>query len=120
MDASVHPPVVSRFAYRFESWLGDAFLEAFPCFIATCALADTLVMNEFSGFTIEHVTVSSSDEFKALQPGMKLPDFVWLKITGIAGNDDFGLAADFRLVVSEHVLHVLKSFNLENADIEAF
>ncbi|GAB6263398.1 hypothetical protein [Photobacterium sp. R1] len=120
VDNSMHPPVVNLLEYRFESWLGDSILESFPCFVVTRPLADALTTNKFSGFTIDSVMISISDEFKELQPGINLPNFVWLKITGQSGRDDFGLADDFRLVVSDNVLHVLKSFNLDNADIEDF
>jgi hypothetical protein len=45
---------------------------------------------------------------------------VWLQVTGRAGRDDFGLAADLRLVISERALDVLKGLQLDDALIEPF
>jgi hypothetical protein len=55
-----------------------------------------------------------------MQPDHKLPPFAWLKVDGQAGRDDFGIAPDYRLVVSERVLDVLKPLGISNALIEPF
>lgn len=51
---------------------------------------------------------------------VKLPPFVWLKVDGKAGHDDFGLAEDHRLVVSESVLDALRPLGISHALIEPF
>jgi hypothetical protein len=50
-----------------------------------------------------------------MQPEQKLPSLVWLKVDGKAGHDDFGIAEDHWLVVSERVLDVLRPLGISNA-----
>jgi len=118
MDSSVHPPRVSRFHHRFEGWLGDDLLEAFPCFLVSSALAKTLEEARLVGFSLDAVEVSVSPEFQELFPERSLPEFRWLKITGGDRNADFWLTPDFRLEVSSRALEVLKKFKIAHAVIE--
>ena len=120
MDSSVHPPDVSDLHYEFEGWLGDDLLESFPCFIVTDRCRDALARAGFKGCSFASVTVTRSGRFVELYPGRELPRFHWLKVTGTAGEDDFGIANDHRLVVSERVLRALKSLEIGNCDLEVF
>lgn len=120
MDVSVHPPIVTKLNYEFEGWLGDAILESFPCFIVTVEAKSALLRGDASGATFDHVEVTTSDMFRDLQPDQKLPPFVWLKVNGRAGHDAFGIAKDYRLVVSERVLETLRPLGISNALIESF
>lgn len=118
MDTSVHPPVIDKLNYEFESWLGDDIIESFPCYLVTEKLSKQLLLNNFSGFLLDHVLVSTSEDFTELNEGESLPKFYWLKIKGIAMEDDFGLSADFRLVISQNILNILNLNKICNADIE--
>ena len=118
MDSSVHPPRVSVLHYELQGWLGDDLLESFPCYIVTERCKAALEGQVLSGYTFAPVKVTASDTFHELYPSRSLPAFHWLKVDGTAGNDDFGLSRDDRLVVSEEVLNVLKSLNIEHCDIE--
>lgn len=118
LDTDVHPPVVSNLEYRFEEWLGDELLGSFPCFIITKSAARKLNESQLSGFTLGPVYVTKSAEFGALHPHTSLPDFLRLEVKGTAGVDDLGLAADHRLVVSQACMDALRTFQLDNADIE--
>lgn len=120
LDTDVHPPVVSHLEYRFEGWLGYELLESFPCFIITKSTARKLYESQLSGFTLGPVDVTKSAEFEALHPHTSLPDFLRLEVKGTAGVDDLGLAADHRLVVSQACMDALRTFQLDNADIEEF
>jgi len=120
MDASYHPPIVSKLEYKFEGWLGDELLESFPCFIMTEELSALVTKANLSGFTLEPVQICTSADFDEACPNKLLPEFLWLKVDGRAGVDDFGLAGDHRLVVSETTLDILRAAKLENADIEEY
>ena len=120
VDTTAHPPVVSKLHYLFDGWLGDHLLEVFPCYIATEELAKMLEKEMLSGFSLHHVDVSKSEQFRELYPDMALPKFYWLKIDGIAGENDFGIAKDNRLVVSEKALNTLRTRQLEQADLEDY
>jgi hypothetical protein len=61
-----------------------------------------------------------STTFETLYPGRQLPEFVWLKIKGKAGTDDFGIERMGRLVVSAKALTVLRSFNLNYCDVAPY
>lgn len=118
MDSNVHPPRVSKLHYDLKGWLGDDLLESFPCYVVTDRCKGALEKGGFSGYTLAPVKVTASDTFFELYPGRSIPVFHWLKVSGTAGKDDFGLADDHRLTVSEEVLRVLKSLNIEHCDVE--
>ena len=72
------------------------------------------------GCSFDEVYVTTSEVFEALQPGLALPEFAWLKISGTAGEDDFGMSSDNRLVVSEAVWKVLASFSVTYCDVSTY
>ena len=84
----------------FDGWLGDDLLESFPCFILTERLANELE-RKVTGFSLDDVTVSTSDQFEDLYPGRVLPAFCWLKVSGQPLIDDFYLGPDHVLYVRE-------------------
>lgn len=49
-----------------------------------------------------------------------IPKFSWLRIHGKAGQDDFGISGDNRLVVSEKIMRILNRFRLANCDAEKY
>jgi hypothetical protein len=121
IDRSGQFPEVKRLHYVFEDWLGDDLVTSFPCYIITDRLKDWLEKGSAGGYKIDRVTVSESDLYKYLHPnGPRLPQFHWLKITGQAGSDDFGLAKDHRLVVSERALQILQCGQFSDCLIEDY
>jgi hypothetical protein len=120
IDASCHPPIVSSLEYRFEGWLGDELLESFPCFIVTKSLARKMLEKKISGFSLDRVLITVSDEFREVNPNILLPEFLWLKIGGSPGVDDLGLSLDNRLVISQKAKGVFESGQLHHADFEDF
>lgn len=120
LDSSTHPPKVSKLHYKFDGWLGDVLLESFPCLIATDLAANALKCASLTGVDYAQVEVSASEAFRELYPQRTLPSFQWLKITGIAGKDDFGIAEDLRAVVSQRVLDVLNPLGIGNALVEEY
>ncbi len=120
LDTSLHPPVVSRLHYRFQGWLGDSLLETFPIFIVTEEAKRALEKIRVSGAVFDNVQVTTGDMFQELHPDLKLPPFVWLKPEGTAGQDDFGIASNLRLVISERVLDLFRRLGLAHADIDSF
>ena len=118
IDTSVHPPKIARLHYGFEGWLGDVLLESFPCFILTEGVVQELESMRATGFSVDNVEITKAKQFEDIYPNRQLPEFRWLKVSGKPGVDDFGLADDFRLVVSERVLHLLELHGLENAIVD--
>jgi len=117
MDRSVSPPQVKRLNYEFDGWSGDGLLESFPCFIVTESLANEIRHLHPTGIELANVEISKSSQFEELYPAQSLPKFMWLKVSGTPGKDDFGISGDYRLVVSEQALNILKSFGLSHCDI---
>ena len=120
LDTSVHPPVVHRLHYVFDGWLGDDIVETFPCYIVTERLALCTQMIRPSGVSLDDVLVSTSETFREVYPYRDLPDFRWLRVNGIAGKDDFGLSAEYELVISERVLNAWRDFQLAHCEIKLF
>lgn len=120
MSRNTHPPIVTRLHYKFDGWLGDVLLESFPCYITTEETAKKLQVLSVTGAAYGDVQVTKSDQFQNLYPARVLPAFIWLQVTGKAGVDDFGLSEDFRLVISDRALNVLKASGISNAIVEDF
>jgi hypothetical protein len=120
MDRSVHPPIVSGLHYEFDGWLGDVLLESFPCFIVTEGAKKDLQSVGLTGLRFDEVEVTTSEFFQERYPNRQLPKFVWLQIVGKPGQDDFGIAKDLRLVISERALEVLRGLGISNALITDF
>src|SRR5690606_23050654 len=108
MDASVHPPRVSRLHYEIADWLGDDLLESFPCFVVTERLATELEKAGLDGFTLDDVQVTLSPEAEELLEDVEIPTFKWLRVDGTAGEHDLGVTATAQLVVSDRALEVLR------------
>lgn len=131
-DVSARPPKIKYLDYRFDGWLGDDLLESVIVFIVTERLKNALIGVSPTGVEFATMTTSKSEQFEHFYPNKQLPKFIWLKITGQAGIDDFGLfdkariivankeMRGTRLVVSEKVLDVMRSFQLSNCKIEDF
>lgn len=120
VDTSVRPPRVMRLDYEFDGWLGDDLVTSFPCYIVTSRLAQALREIEPTGCEFDHAYVSKSEQFEELYPNEQLPDFVWLKVTGRAGVDDFGETDQHEMVVSERVMRVLERVHIENCDVKEY
>ena len=120
LDSSTHPPRVSKLVYEFSGWLGDDLLETFPCYIVTARLKEALEKLYPSGCDFDEVQVTKSDLFMEIHGDRELPEFAWLKVTGRAGVDDFGLSAEHNVVASERVLECMKRFSLAHCEVEQY
>jgi hypothetical protein len=134
MDRTFHPPVTRKLHYEFEVWLGDVLVEGFPCWIVTASAMRRIKTAHLTGVEFDHVDVTASEEFNIHCRNRKLPQFVWLKVVGTPGHDDFGVAKSFkiekvsrqipagyfRLVISERALNLLRELGISHAEIEDF
>jgi hypothetical protein len=109
------PAIVTKLHYVFDGWLGDDLLESSACYIVTRRLADAIKERGLSGIDFDSVKISVSDEFREFFSDLTLPAFIWLKIVGEAGRDDFGLDEKLRLIISERALELLRSFQISHA-----
>ena len=121
MTHDTRPPTVVKLDVSFEGYFGDALLEPFPCFIGTDVLVHAILDRRLTGTEIAAVKTSIADQYDSSYCKPEdIPHFHWLKIVGIAGLDDFGLAPKHKLVVSERALNVLNSLGIENAEVEPY
>src|SRR5690554_7324171 len=118
IDSSIHPPKITKLHIEFDGWLGDDLIETFPCYIISEGLGNKIKEENLTGFIFDEVEISKSDQFKEMYPNRELPKFFWLKLHGVCEKDDFAFSDDYRLVVSDRALRVLKSWKVEEADIE--
>lgn len=120
MDTTTHPPTVERLNYEFEGWLGDELVESFPCYLVSDHLRRLIEAARPTGCAFADAEITTSDEFAERHPDIVLPRFTWLRVTGRAGRDDFGLSAGHRLVVSARLLEAMRQSALEHCDVEPF
>ncbi|WP_245435162.1 hypothetical protein [Mesorhizobium sp. WSM3879] len=74
----------------------------------------------FSGARFADVEITISDNFRDVFSSVKLPPLVWLQVDGKAGRDDFGIASNLHLVMSERILDVLDELGLPLASFKPF
>jgi len=131
LDRSVHPPLVSHLNFLFDGWLGDSLVEGFPCWIATVPVMEAIKAAGLTGVSFDTLDITRSDLFNDMYPDLVLPSFVWMKVAGTPGRDDFGVRGRlkpleskgpfpmhmFVLVVSERALEVLKPLGISHAEI---
>lgn len=121
LNTDTHPPLVSVLNYEFKGWQGGQLLESFPCFIATKHLSELLLQNNLSGFSIDSVEITKSEQFNQMYLDVILPEFVWLKINGKAGSDDFGISESKKmLVVSETTLNIIQPLCSKDLTVSDF
>lgn len=118
IEPGTHPPIIHKLEYRFEGWLGSHIIESFPICLASDVLLRELRAQELTGFTEDNVTVTFSEEFQPSASTQKMPSFKWLKIVGQMNKDDFFLADDQRLVISENAKMIIESIGGVNWGIE--
>ena len=95
-------------------------MESTPCFIVSERLARQIERAQLTGISFDDVEVTKSDQFEELYPNRQIPKFIWLKIQGEAGRDDFGIAPGLMLVISERALEVLRGLGISNALVTPF
>lgn len=120
IDTSIHPPNVTKLHLQIDGWLGDEIIETFPCYIVTENLFQQLKMNNLTGYEIDEIKVTVSDQFQELYPNKELPKFVWLKIVGVIGVDDLSISEDHMLIASYKALEVLRKCQLNHCDVESY
>jgi len=119
-DPSARPPKVRHFNYEFSGWLGDPILETVACFIVTESLKQQIAILNPTGVSFGTVEISKADEFEEMYPGLLIPEFVWLQVTGRAGIHDFGLSSNHSLVVSQRILDIFRGAGLSHCEIAVF
>jgi len=112
--------VIHKFHYQFDGWMGDELLESTPCYIVSEKMAEKLQQAQLSGFTLDEVETTKSEQFRELYPDRELPRFLWLKVEGSAGQDDFGVTSNLQLVVSDRALKALVDVGISHALVEPF
>lgn len=120
------PHRIERLHLELTFWPEDDLIDAYT-YVCTKRLAETLTASTLTGFQIDQIyEISKGDQFEISansHKGHHLPEFVWLKINGKAGVDDFGLVQGpcaLPLVVSERALQVLKAGELSHCKVVSF
>ncbi|QVL31354.1 hypothetical protein KIH39_21280 [Telmatocola sphagniphila] len=117
IDGSTIPQVVRSLEYKFETWFENDLLQAYPCFLVTDRLKKALEKYHGTGYSFDEVFATQSVQFELINPGITLGLFWCFKISGHAGEADFGLSEDGTLVVSANALEILRKFNLSRCTI---
>jgi hypothetical protein len=128
VDERTKPPIAKHFHFEFDGWNGDDLITAAGLYLGTKRLADFLRAQQppLSGIEFGQVELSKSPEYYWMQSRemagapKELPEFVWLKITGVAGVDDFGTPKEYGITVSERVLKLLEAVCMKVCVIKDF
>ena len=120
VDPTARPLKILDLHYEFDGWLGDPIVVSIGTHIVTETLAARLTVIGATGFQLDRVAISKSDQFHEVHPGLSLPKFVWLRPFGRSGSDDIGLFDDHVLVVSDRVLQEFKAQGMKHARVNDF
>jgi len=119
-NLKVRPPQLEKFNYEFDVWPGDPLVEAVRNFIVTDRLKEALIEAQASGVAFGDVEVTKAGIYLDMYGDRPLPAFSWLKITGQAGKDDFGLSPSRHLIVSERIMNLLMAFGLKYCEVSEY
>lgn len=125
-DLGERPVKILVTDFEFQFWPHDDLLCGFYTYACTPQLAEALKGSNLTGFELDKLNVSFEERFHQwaeLHKEEALPEYQWLKITGRAGVDDFGLIngpCPLPLVVSGRAFGILNQFKLEYCDIENY
>lgn len=113
-DFSGVPPRIDELVISFDDWLGDDLLTTHPVFFVTEDLAAKLRGSNLDGYALAPMKVTRSELFEDIHEDdpLDLPEFLWLRVHGRAGFDDFGISDSMELVVSDRALSLLRSMRL--------
>ncbi len=120
LDSSVHPQVVHHLHYDFDGWLGSELVTSFPCFLVTYRLGKAIEEAACTGCVFASVEVTLDKQFVARRSDIQFPTFVWMKVTGRAGKDDFGMSSDQSLVISDKARAIVTSHTLVDCNISPY
>ena len=133
MDASYHPPIVTKLHCEFNTWPCDALLASFPCFIVTVPAMKQIKLARLTGVSFDGVRTTKFGELELRTARQSLPEFTWMKVEGAPGSCDFGINKpykisgykkhdyhEFTLVVSERALELLRRLGISYATIENY
>jgi hypothetical protein len=114
-------PLVVRPQFEWSlGYLGDDLLTTHPVYFVTRPLAESLQTSGLSGFRLSmDFDVTVNEQLPNAKPGWSPPAIVWLRVTGDAGIDDFGLSATAGLIVSHAALALLRTHRLEHCEVTA-
>jgi hypothetical protein len=132
MDASFHPPIVTKLHWLIDHWIGDVLVQLFPCWITTVSAMNQIKLAGLTGVSFGELESTTSEQFREFHPNRRLPEFVWMKVEGTPGHDDFGVDKSYKigetqkpfdyhrftLVVSERALDLLQRLGISHATIE--
>ena len=76
-DLRATPPLLEKFNYEFDTWLGDPLLEALSNFIVTDRLKERLIEAHASGVEFGDVEVTKSRTYLEFYGDRPLPAFSW-------------------------------------------
>jgi len=109
--------------YQVEGWLEDDLITTLALFLVSQDVGEKLQASGLTGYELALAKVTTSAQYKLMaknRPRPALPKFCWLRVNGVAGQDDFGLSAEAMLVVSARGLEVLQLGRLAYCDIEPY
>jgi hypothetical protein len=76
--------------------------------------------NQLTGVLFDNVKITKTEEFMDMYASTDLPTFYWMRINGKFSIDDFTIAEDYRLLISEKAMSIMSFFNIKNASFEDY
>lgn len=119
IDWAATPPAITRLDFIFDGWFGDDLVTSDPVFLVTARLRAALEAAQVTGVQFDHVDVSTSEEFDEFFPGVAMPVWEWMRVTGFPGRDDGWSGPGRTLTVSQRFMDVLAGFDLTTCTVTA-
>lgn len=118
LDSSTHPPQVSKVDYVLDQSDADELIQSFPVYLVSTNLAPRLQDAGLTGFELSGATVRPSDNYLAIYGNVPPPEYLWLQVTGTAGEADCWLDESAQLCVSDRMMTVIEAAGLSDCLVE--
>lgn len=128
-DWNARPLQLEKVHYELEMFPEDAIICTNGAYLVTRELAESFRMAKLKGFEIHSAEVTTGEKFaqwhgspetETYLEKVQIPDFVWLKVVGSPGIDDFGLIESQDLdplIISEKALAILRTFQVQDCEV---
>jgi hypothetical protein len=116
LDASTHPPLVSRVQYVLDAPTSDDLIESFPVFLVSEALGSALMEAALEGIGFDEAETVPSDEYVATYGSVPHKRYRWLKVEPSQVGDCW-LDENYRLVVSDRMYAVIEQHEVGGCDV---
>jgi hypothetical protein len=110
--------MVSQVDYVIDGPDADELIQSFPVFLVSTDLGSRLKDAGLSGFELTGARIRPSDNYQAIYGNEPHLQYLWMQVTGAAGESDCWLDESFQICVSDRMMTVIQTAKLADCHVE--